>query len=338
MTHRFSPFFAHIQRSLLASLLFTVTAVMAAPDDSDHRLPPEGVFAISNGSQCLDVQEAQLRTNGALVQTWQCDGRFSQSWRVEKGHIVNLATGRCLDVNGTEVGRNGARLQVFDCHAGANQSWRIERGLVITLADDRCLDLNAAALDRNAARVQTWTCHGGKNQRWRMGPLGVREPVAHDVEAGPLWNNNDANAKCPAVCAPGTWNKQWRTTVQGRMSVCGCLSQAAIGAPEVVPGVWPSSKQAMGDGLFRELIKAISAEGFSAGQISVIEGAARDNYFVIDQLRQVIQTMSFSSDKLRATEIIAPRILDRENAFSLYSAFDFDTDRDKVRTIFQRLK
>lgn len=44
------------------------------------------------------------------------------------------------------------------------------------------------------------------------------------VNAGPLWNNAHANRTCPSVCsrAGGTWNQQWRTTVQGRMSVCDC--------------------------------------------------------------------------------------------------------------------
>jgi hypothetical protein len=42
------------------------------------------------------------------------------------------------------------------------------------------------------------------------------------VEAGPIWNQSDAERKCPRVAMEnrGTWNGQWRTTVPGRMSVC----------------------------------------------------------------------------------------------------------------------
>lgn len=42
------------------------------------------------------------------------------------------------------------------------------------------------------------------------------------VEAGPIWNQADANEKCPLIAAQnnGTWTGQWWTTVQGRMSVC----------------------------------------------------------------------------------------------------------------------
>ncbi|WP_197460226.1 mannan-binding lectin [Sphingorhabdus sp. M41] len=43
-----------------------------------------------------------------------------------------------------------------------------------------------------------------------------------NVNAGPIWSQQDARTKCPAVAASqgGEWTGQWRTTVQGRMSVC----------------------------------------------------------------------------------------------------------------------
>ena len=47
---------------------------------------------------------------------------------------------------------------------------------------------------------------------------------AEDVNAGPIWNQADANNKCPGVCDARKehWNGQWRTTVPNKMSVCGC--------------------------------------------------------------------------------------------------------------------
>lgn len=43
-----------------------------------------------------------------------------------------------------------------------------------------------------------------------------------DVQAGPIFNNADAQQKCPATCkSHGGWNGQWTTTSPG-MSVCGC--------------------------------------------------------------------------------------------------------------------
>lgn len=42
------------------------------------------------------------------------------------------------------------------------------------------------------------------------------------IEAGPIWNNADAKAKCTATLRNIKWNGQWTTTVEGEMSVCGC--------------------------------------------------------------------------------------------------------------------
>lgn len=58
----------------------------------------------------------------------------------------------------------------------------------------------------------------------RPAPRGPSRPTGNsrDVNAGPIWNQQDAQKKCPAVAASqgGQWTGQWRTTVQGKMSVC----------------------------------------------------------------------------------------------------------------------
>ena len=51
----------------------------------------------------------------------------------------------------------------------------------------------------------------------------IRPALAFDVAAGPIWNNNDAQGKCPGVCGGLTWNGQWTTTVPNQMSVCGTV-------------------------------------------------------------------------------------------------------------------
>jgi hypothetical protein len=54
--------------------------------------------------------------------------------------------------------------------------------------------------------------------------LAARAAVV-EIEAGPLWNNMDAQNKCPNVCSQRgaeKWTGEWRTTQMGRMSVCSC--------------------------------------------------------------------------------------------------------------------
>jgi FtsP/CotA-like multicopper oxidase with cupredoxin domain len=65
---------------------------------------------------------------------------------------------------------------------------------------------------------------------WDTFALPSIASTPHDVNAGPIFNNQDAQQKCPGVCTnvSATWNGQWTTTVPGQMSVCGCLSWGSI--------------------------------------------------------------------------------------------------------------
>lgn len=59
-----------------------------------------------------------------------------------------------------------------------------------------------------------------------VGAQAVMAANTCTVDAGPIWNQNDANAKCPATCnnGYGPWTGQWWTTVWGKMSVCQCTA------------------------------------------------------------------------------------------------------------------
>ena len=59
----------------------------------------------------------------------------------------------------------------------------------------------------------------------RAAPAIRHQPAAPSgrmVNAGPIWNQQDAEVKCPVVAyaVGGRWTGQWRTTRQGQMSVC----------------------------------------------------------------------------------------------------------------------
>jgi len=43
------------------------------------------------------------------------------------------------------------------------------------------------------------------------------------IPAGPIWNDEDGTLKGPIVAASynGSWNGQWKTIVDGEMSVVG---------------------------------------------------------------------------------------------------------------------
>ena len=54
--------------------------------------------------------------------------------------------------------------------------------------------------------------------------FGAASAATKDINAGPIWDNLDAQGKCPGVCsaAGGDWDGNWHTTVPGTQSVCSC--------------------------------------------------------------------------------------------------------------------
>jgi Ricin-type beta-trefoil lectin domain/Domain of unknown function (DUF4476)/Mannan-binding protein len=311
-------------------------AASAQPIQIERVLPAQP-FALHSAGLCLEVNAPQLRVEGARVQLGRCDGEPHQAWRHERGRLVSMANGRCLELHEPDVGFNGARVQTVRCDGGRNQGWRFERGQVVSLADGRCLDAFGTEAERGPAHVQTWDCDSRRVERWAVATLGAPAPV-RDVEAGPIFHNDQAAERCPRVCAPDRWTGVWRTTVPGRMSVCACEDDAPPWRRGREPvrdiAVGP---QPMDERSFSELIRAMEGEAFSQGRLRVLESAAGGRHFAMAQLRRIVQLFSFPFDRVRAVEIVAPQVLDRGELFTLYGALEFDTEKAQVRQIFERL-
>lgn len=68
---------------------------------------------------------------------------------------------------------------------------------------------------------------------------GLAVQAAEWRDAGPIWNNMDAERKCPKVCGSDRWDGNWKTTVQGQMSVCACGGKSKTKTYQVDAGpIW----------------------------------------------------------------------------------------------------
>lgn len=330
--------------------LAPLAALAQQPIVQIERVAPGQPFALYTAGLCLEVNAPQLRIEGARVQLARCDGESNQAWRLERHRIVSVANGRCLELHEPDVGFNGARLQTVRCDGGRNQGWRLERGQVVSLADGRCLDAFGTEAERGPAHVQTWDCDSRRVERWAAAALGGPAPT-RDVEAGPIFSTDEAAERCPRVCAPDRWTRAWRTTVPGRMSTCTCVDDTPPWRRDreadrerdrdrdrdrdrepIAAGPRPMDERS-----FAELIRAMEDEAFPQARLRVLESAAGSSHFLIAQLRRIVQTLSFPGDRVRAVEIVAPRILDRGELFKLYSVFDFEHEKAQARAIFERL-
>lgn len=52
--------------------------------------------------------------------------------------------------------------------------------------------------------------------------------LAIDLDAVPIWNEEDAKVKCPKICSGLYWNGQWKVDANGAASFCGTTTGAFI--------------------------------------------------------------------------------------------------------------
>lgn len=309
-------------------------------------------FVLRVQGRCLEVNEPQLQVDGARVHLQRCDGERHQTWRRERGRLVNLANGRCLDLHGPDAGFDGGRVQTVTCSSAPNQQWQLDRGRLVVGADGRCLrpvgGPGAGEGDRRGAwsSVMTWDCsvQAATWQALPLPPVVVATPApppvqrVRDVEAGPLFNQGEAERKCPAVCSPARWSGRWMTTVPGRMSVCGCVEESAVAS-----GGPPGGRHAdnappgpMSDGRFADLVRMLEGEAFPSTALGTLELVARDHRFDTDQVRRLFGVFSFGRDRLRVLEITLPRLVDRPDAYRLVEGFDFDSEKAEAHRLLER--
>ncbi|WP_207422242.1 DUF4476 domain-containing protein [Desertivirga brevis] len=84
---------------------------------------------------------------------------------------------------------------------------------------------------------------------------------------------------------------------------------------------------------FERFSKSLRQASFDKNKLSVIDLTAPYAGFTVDQVIDVVRLMAFSDGKVSAVRKMFPSVTDPENAFMLLDAFDFQKDKDKVKSI-----
>jgi len=118
--------------------------------------------------------------------------------------------------------------------------------------------------------------------------------------------------------------KYFRTNVSFRNAAPAVV---VVAPPPVVVQQQPA--YAMVD--FPALVDAVKSESFGDAKLDVVRTS--EGGLTVDQVGQLVDLFSFSSEQVKVVEICNQRIVDRQNAFKLYKHFTFDSDKQKVKAI-----
>jgi len=97
-------------------------------------------------------------------------------------------------------------------------------------------------------------------------------------------------------------------------------------------------KIAMSNSQLKSLIAAIKSESFDEGQLNVLKDAMQHKWVTSKQVGKIIDVYSFASSKVQAGTICYPRVVDKDNFYTVYSHFTFSGSKDELRENIKNLK
>lgn len=89
--------------------------------------------------------------------------------------------------------------------------------------------------------------------------------------------------------------------------------------------------EAMSDADFYALIESIKAESFSSGRMRVVNHAVKYYYFSSAQVRQIVEVMTFGSNRVEVAVLLYPEVVDQANFYQVFSAFTFESNKREVQ-------
>lgn len=98
---------------------------------------------------------------------------------------------------------------------------------------------------------------------------------------------------------------------------------------------YPYNTYAMSEQDFGVLYGKVKRASFDDDKYALIEVATLGCYYTCGQCARLMDIFSFGDDKIRALRLMARHIVDPQNAYTIYQAFTFDSDRDKAARIIQ---
>lgn len=114
------------------------------------------------------------------------------------------------------------------------------------------------------------------------------------------------------------------------MRIVASLFGAPMSPPPRPPQATPNQPWPMGAAPFQALLDSIAREDWARDRLGIVEMAARDNYFVVAQVLQILERFDFSNQKLQAVRAVKDRILDQQNNYLLYGAFSFSSEKEEL--------
>jgi hypothetical protein len=267
-----------------------------------------------------------LTSASAQAQKWRSAGRV-QPPPQGTGRLRNAAQGMCLDVAGWAAQGNASVL-LWECNDDPDHVWSFTSdGELHNSMNGACLDA-AGYRGEQGADVDVFRCEALDDQHWKLVPRGQKTFELRNGKRG-LCLDVDGRAGARG-------NKVLLWACDGGADQLWSFEPYAPRPTYQPAHAVAEPPRPMEEARFRALVASVRDASFSDSQLTVIQQALTRNYLRVGQIKNLIDLVAFSATKLRVLELGAPRIVDPENAFTVYDAFAFGADKAQARQILRR--
>lgn len=89
---------------------------------------------------------------------------------------------------------------------------------------------------------------------------------------------------------------------------------------------------------FSILYNKVKKASFDDNKLDLIEVASLGCYYSCSQTIRMMKIFTFADERLKVLCLMAPHIVDPQNAIDIYKLFSFDSDKDKAGEIMRRCR
>jgi hypothetical protein len=116
-----------------------------------------------------------------------------------------------------------------------------------------------------------------------------------------------------------------------------CLSASAKGKKDRAnhPCIEMNYGYCLDDASFNILYNKVKKASFDDNKFDLIEVASLGCYYSCNQVARIMKIFPFDDEQLKALRMMAPHIVDPQNAIVIYQLFSFDSEKQKVGEILR---
>lgn len=153
--------------------------------------------------------------------------------------------------------------------------------------------------------------------------LSMKDPKYVDTDTDDWYNNRD-NGYYPGGNQP-----------PGRGNIPG---NGYPGNGSGYPGGYNNGNRPMSDQSFAAFKETLGKERFDNSRVTIAKQVIDQNYFTVDQVKQLVQMYSFDNYKLDLAKYAYKNTLNKQDYFMLYEVFQFGSSKEDLAAYIRQYK